>query len=150
MGYCISMEVCKLVIAKENVSKALKAINALHKDQATIVKNHGGGMSMCGGKTTYSYSWVDQPPEGGFKDLVSAFKAWRYCAAANDDGSVEVMHFNGEKLGNCDVLWKALQKLVPSNAEIRCRGEDGMQWKWTFKGEKFKEVDGKVVWEDEG
>ena len=146
MGYCISMEISKLTIAKENVSKALKAINALHKDQATMKKNGAGGGSWRAGKETVHYSWVDQPPEGGFNDLVSAFDAWRYHAAVNDDGSVEVMHFNGEKLGNCDVLWKALQKLVPPKAEIRCRGEDGAQWRWIFQDGKFKEQDGEVIW----
>jgi hypothetical protein len=149
MGYCISMEVCKLVIAKENVSKALEAINALHAP-ALMKKQAGGGSWHPNGDRTYHYSWVDQPPEGGFKDLVSAFDAWRYTAAVNDDGSVTVMHFDGEKLGDCQYLWTALQKLVPPTAEIRCRGEDGMQWKWKFKGGKFDEVAGKVVWEDEG
>jgi len=150
MGYCIDMEVKKLTITKENVSKALEAINALHKDQATMKKNGAGGGSWCAGKETVHYSWVTQPPEGGFQSLVEAFDAWRYTAMVNDDGSVEVMHFNGEKLGNCDVLWKALEKLVPPTAEIHCRGEDGMQWKWTFKGGKFKEVAARTVWEDEG
>ena len=148
MGYCISMEISDLHIPLENVSKALKAINALHKDQATIVKNGGGGSSSGGGKPTiHFYSWVDNPPEGGFKSLEEAFEAWRY-SARNDDGDCVVDYFTGEKLGNCDVLWKAIAKYVNPKAEIRCHGEDGAQWRWIFKEGKFKEQSGDVIWKD--
>jgi hypothetical protein len=148
MGYLVNMEVKNLTISKENVSKALAAINALHTDQETMKKNGAGGGSWGGGKETVHYSWVGNPPEGGFKSLVDALDEWRYTAMPNDDGSIEVMHFNGEKLGNCEVLWRALEKLVPPGAEIQCRGEDGCQWRWVFKGGKFKEQTSKVVWED--
>ena len=147
MGYCITMDISRLTISLENVPKALKAINALHKDQKTVVKNGGGGMSTCGGNTSYSYSWVDQPPSGGFKTLEEAFEAWRY-SAVNEDGTCVVEFFTGEKLGNCDVLWKAIAKYVNPKAEIRCRGEDGAQWRWIFKGGKFKEQSGEVIWKD--
>jgi hypothetical protein len=150
MGYCISMDISNLHIPLENVSKALKAINALHKDQATIVKNGGGGSSSGGGKpTVHFYSWVDNPPEGGFKSLEEAFEAWRY-SASNQDGNCVIECFNGEKLGDCETLWRALEKLVSPTGKIHCRGEDGMEWKWVFKGGKFKEVTSTRVWEDEG
>ena len=148
MGYCITMDISNLTISEENIPKALKAINALHKDQKTVVKNGGGGMSCGGGReTVYSYSWVDTPPEGGFKSLEDAFDAWRY-SAHDADGDCVVDYFTGEKLGNCDVLWKAIAKYVNPKAEIRCRGEDGAQWRWIFKEGKFKEQDGEVIWKD--
>jgi len=147
MGYCISMEITDLFIIKEKAAQALMAINALHKDQTTIVKNGGGGMSMCGKSTVYSYSWVDAPPQDGFKSLEEAFDAWRYNASIQD-GKCVINCFNGEKLGNCDVLWSALAKFVNPSAEIHCKGEDGMEWKWVFKGGKFKEVSSTRVWED--
>lgn len=144
MGYCITMDISKLYIPLEKSQKALNAINALFKDQETVVKNGGGGMSCGGGKpTVYSYSWVSNPPEGGFKSLEEAFAAWRY-SAANDDGNCVVEYFTGEKLGNCDVLWKALAKFVNHDAEIVCKGEDGAIWKWVFEGGKFKELEGVV------
>jgi hypothetical protein len=146
MGYCISMEVHKLTIAKENVSKALEAIHALH-DPDVMKKHAGGGSWHPNGDRTYHYSWVRSPEVGGFKSLEDALEAWRYEAATNEDGSVEVMHFNGEKLGDCEHLWRALEKLVPPTAEMICRGEDGHHWKWVFTGGKFKEIEGKVVWE---
>jgi hypothetical protein len=140
MGYCITMDIQDLYIPLENVSKALKAINALHKDQKTIVKK--GGIP-----TVYSYSWVDTPPEGGFKSLEEAFDAWRY-SAHNEDGNCVVDYFTGEKLGNCNVLWEAVAKYVNPKAIITCRGEDGAQWRWIFKDGKFKEQTSKVIWED--
>jgi hypothetical protein len=144
MGYCIEMDVNDLIIPQKHMAKALSDINALHKDQATIIKNHGGGMSTCGGKTTYSYSWVDQPPEGGFKTLVEAFDAWRYEARITENGDCLVDAFQGEKLGDCHVLWSAVAKYVNPKAWIHVKGEDGDQWKWEFKKGKFKEFKGKV------
>jgi hypothetical protein len=146
MGYCINMEVKHLTLAAENVSKALKAINDLH-DVDQMKKQAGGGSFGPDGRT-YHYSWVSNPPEGGFTDIVKALHAWRYEARILADGSVEVLHFNGEKLGDCQYLWTALQKLVDPNSEIQCRGEDGCQWRWVFKGGKFKEQTSKLIWED--
>jgi hypothetical protein len=144
VGYYVEINVNDLHIAKENVAKALAAINALHAPDL-MKKQAGGGCS----DGTKWYSWVGNPPEGGFTDLVDAIKSWRYEAALNDDGSVEVLHFKGEKLGDCQILWAALAPFVNHKAEIFCKGEDGAQWKWTFKKNKFKEVFAQVAWEDE-
>lgn len=144
MGYYVEMIVNDLHIAKENIEKAIAAINALH--EPTLRDKQAGGGYSDGHKW---YAWVCNPPEGGFTDLVTAFDKWRYEATLNDDGGVEVNGFNGEKLGDCRYLWTALAPFVNPKAQIYCKGEDGAQWKWVFKGGKFKEVFSRVVWEDE-
>jgi hypothetical protein len=150
MGYCIEMDINDLIIPQKHVAKVLEAINALHKDQATIRKNGGGGASWCGGKETVSYSWVDQPPEGGFRTIAEAFNAWRYDVLTGENvtgnsGDCVVDSFQGEKMGDCPVLWSAIAKYVNPKAYILVVGEDGDQWKWIFKGGKFKELKGKVT-----
>ena len=145
MGYCVSMEIENLNIPLEKVKDALKAINALFEPK--LMKGQASGGSYSGGKQTdWNYSWVDKPADGGFKNLEEAFDAWRY-SASNQDGSCEIECFTGEKLGDDPILWAAVAPFVNPKAVITCRGEDGAQWRWIFKGGKFKEQMGKVVWE---
>jgi hypothetical protein len=133
MGYCISLEIDNMLIPKENEQKALDAINALMAKKNKTFGAH--------------YSWVNPPAGGSFKSLVEALDEWRYHAVDSTDGIV-IDYFNGEKLGDCAVLWTALQELVNPEGEIYCTGEDGDKWKWTFKDGKFKETRGRIVWDD--
>ena len=144
MGYCVTMDVSNLSIPKDKKEDALKAINALH-DPELMQKQAGGGVWKAGGERTYHYSWVTNPEDGGFKDLVEAIKEWRYEAYEDEDGNVHIEYFTGEKLGNCNVLWKALAQYL-TDGHIDCRGEDGALWRWEIKNGTFKELDGTVTY----
>jgi hypothetical protein len=143
MGYCVTMEISNLVIRKEVIDEALKAINDLFKP-ATLKKQASGGSYSGGKQTHWSYSWVTYP-EGGFKALEEALQGWRYASHINDNGDLEIDMFEGEKLGDDQYLWKALAKYLTDGA-IYCRGEDGALWCWEIKHGKFKELDGTVTY----
>lgn len=145
MGYCVDMTINNLFIPLEKVNDALKAINALHNLQTMKDNQCGGGTFQGGKQTNWSYSWVDNPPTGGFKSLEEALDAWRY-TASNQDGNCVVEYFNGEKLGDDTTIWEALAPFVNPKAEIACRGEDGALWKWVFNNGKFKELSGTVTY----
>ena len=145
MGYCVTMDCSGVTVSKDNVEKALAAVKATAQQ---MDKMNGG--SYQGGVTVAKwFAWVDIDSLVGATTLKDALRAWRYNAVANEDGSVEVDYFRGEKLGDDSVLWKALAPFVDPEGVIYCTGEDDFHWKWTFKGGSFKEVSGKIVYEGE-
>lgn len=129
MGYCISMD-CNIKFKKNTKKKMVDAINALHAPEK--LNEHGGGSSSTGEKW---YSWVDTPPKGGFKSLEKALEAWRY--RCDEDDSV---YFEGEKLGDDEILWTTLAPFIAKDSFIQCTGEDGCVWRWVFNGKTMKEV----------
>ena len=133
MGYNVEMSLSNVVIPMEKIEGALKAINDLFEPEK--MKN-GGGM----------YSWVNIPREP-FTDIVAALAEWRYRAGILGPGLI-VEYFAGEKLGDDSILWTALAPFINPGAEITCRGEDDITWKWVFDGKELHEKVGRVVFED--
>ena len=144
MGYCVSIEVIGIEIPRRKVKACREAINALFAPKT--IKKLGGGMSA--GEPRYS--WVDQPPEGGFKSLVDAFRAWRYSATVKDNGNVVIEYFNGEKWGDDETLYATIAPFVKNGktiSQIRCHGEDGCHWRFAFVKGSVTEQRGMVVYE---
>ena len=148
MGYCITV-IANIVIKKDCIAEALEAINALH-EPSLMEKQAGGGCSD-GRKW---YSWVNNPPEGGFTDIVEAIDAWRYDAEPINNpygyqevGDISIEHFNGEKWGDDEYLWKAIAPFVRNGSDVSYVGEDGEQWRFEFEDGKVKERTARVVWE---
>lgn len=139
MGYYVNMELSGMIIPESKKKEALDAINDLHNLE-TMKKHAHGGCWSNGTQTEWYYSWVGNPLEGGFKSLVEAFESWRYRAVEQENGDVEIKNFIGEKLGDCDVLWKALENFVDPTGEISVVGEDSDSWSWVFKNNKFAEL----------
>ena len=145
MGYCVDIGLNDVVIRKANEMAALKAVNELF---APKKMSGGGGRIFINGQEIRQYSWVNAPAEP-FKDLIDALAEWRYQAERNETGDIVVECFTGQKLGDDTVLWTALAPFVDPAGEIYCSGEDGAQWKWTFRNGQFTELLGQVVYEDE-
>ena len=144
MGYCVTMDVSGITLSKENASAALVAIKDLQK-----LPDQMSGGSYSGGEATNKwYAWVDNRRLEGASTLKDALRAWRYDAYEDVEGNITVESFIGEKLGDDTILWKALAPFT-SDGTIFCEGEDGSHWKWEIKAGKFKELSGKVVYEDD-
>jgi hypothetical protein len=128
MGYYIDVTLNNVVIKRENVNKALEAINNI---------------------PIKYYSWVNHT--GDFKQLKEAFKRWRYAGEyeserENINGDFIVDYFVGEKLGDCEILWKTVAPFIENGAEIEFRGEDGWQWKYVFDGVSMTELTRSQEW----
>ena len=148
MGYYVTIELNSLVIPASRVEECLKAINDLFMPE-NMTEDKASGSSYYNGEKQSHYGWVNDPPEGGFTNLVDAFAAWRYNADFAQNGDVFVSYFDGEKWGDDPTLYKAIAPFVSENAEIYCRGEDGCHWKYVFKNGEAKECSGKIVYDDE-
>lgn len=123
------MELYNVTIPPENVEAALSAINGLKKNP-DIPK-----------------PIADNIPEDDFESLTEAFRHYGYEAVEDNDHCI-IEYYNGGDLWNDDVLWKALEAHILPKAEIYCYGEDHETWKWVFRNGKFKELTGRVVYED--
>jgi hypothetical protein len=128
MGYCVDVDVTDVVIPADKVREAKKAIRKLHE-----------------GQDPRRFSWVNANNFRG--SIASMLYEWRWETDEEEDGSIVVTHFSGEKLGDDDHLWKALAPFVKAGGLIEWRGEDGDRWRYTFDGQKMVEQTATVSWE---
>lgn len=142
MGYCIKLIDSKFEIKKENFDEALDAIKAL-------AYNHDG--------TGYPfvkcrYSWVNNNDFIKATSLFDAIEAWGWTPEEKErGGSFSGICLNSEKLGDEEVMFKAIGPYVEKGSYIEMQGEDGARWRWNFDGKKCTQQDAKLVWggEDE-
>ena len=134
MGYYMSLSRYEFFIPKSKKAAALKAIKAL------------------AGKETHRYSgshyaWVDTKDFTTAKTLEKAVKAWRWYLEVDDKtGDVVGIGFEGEKLGDDDVLFRALGPFVKKGSFIQMSGEDDCAWRWCFNGKTMVEISPTVTW----
>lgn len=137
MGYCMTQDDCRnFLLKKTNFSKALKAIKELK----------GGG--RYGDARGRHYAWVTDSEYVTAKTLPDALQAWRWHLIVNEEGDATELIFEGEKLGDDEVLLRAIAPFVESG-ELCMRGEDGAVWKWEFRNKKLLEMQGRVVYSNE-
>jgi hypothetical protein len=132
MGYYMTLESSKFRIDIKNHRKALKAIKAL------------SGGEGCG----HHFSWVDTTDFKKAKTLAEALEAWRWDAEMDEDYNIIGIDFGGEKLGDDEILFRAIAPFVESGSYLELQGEDGCLWRWRFDNGGFRQQDSKIVWED--
>jgi len=132
MGYCMDQGETKFHVKAENKAKAHQAVRSLLKETAKM-----GGESSFGGVVTCSFCWVDMDDFRAAKTLDAQLMTWRWEAEAT--GDIVGLDFRGEKLGDDEVLLKALAPFVESGSFIQMSGEDGHSWRWCFDDGKLSE-----------
>lgn len=151
MGYYVSMDIGGVVIPADKVADCLAAINQMFNDE-NLSNNAGGG---AGGPSITEktpvrekrwYSWVTNPRGDGFEALQDALIAWRYDVEINTDGSINIGHFTGEKLGDDEQLFEVIAPFVQSGGVIECRGEDNAFWRYLFENGELIEQQGEIVY----
>ena len=145
MGYCVSVGgVVK--IKKTNADKTIKLLGELMDS----VNERGGGSSFIGGEIRYRYfSWVSTNTVKDClknNDLVGALREWRYIFNESDSGDLCFEYFDGEKLGDDEVLWEALAPAIDKGGELEYRGEDDARWRYLFDGTGMTEQVGQTIW----
>jgi len=129
----------KFCILAKNKAKALEAIKALAKKTDKQIKDSSG----------FYFSWVNTESFLKATTLEDAFYAWRWEVVASEEGHIHSIMFIGEKLGDDIVLFEAIAPFVKSGSYIDMQGEDGHNWRWSFKKGKCKELSGRVVYDED-
>lgn len=133
MGYCISQHETNFNIKTEHKADALKAIKSL------------------AGKETHKhnqsphFSWVETAHFLKTETLEEALIVWRWHAKTDEKGNIVDLDFNGEKYGDCTVLFTAIAPYVTDGSFITMKGEDGAIFRWVFNNKTFKEQQAKVT-----
>jgi len=83
------------------------------------------------------------PDVGNFDNLHDAL----YACGWNID--TDVIEFYGEKYREDNKMFEALSPFVVAGSYIEMSGEQDDYWRWKFDGEKMKEIEGKIIFEDE-
>jgi hypothetical protein len=140
MGYCMSQTDSHFVMTKRNAKDALKAIKAL-AGRETI---HDGPNQSCA-----HFSWVDTEDFLNTNSFATAMRAWRWDVDEDDAGNILGIHFEGEKIGDENLLFEAIAPFVNSGCFIEMCGEDDYHWRWKFDNGGVREVPGHVVFEED-
>ena len=146
MGYCMSLMEEAFRIPANRKAEALAAIKALANDTQAM----DGGEYSKGEKVRAWYSWVNTDEFANAPTLKKAMLAWRWeiIQVSDDSGDVIGISFNGEKLGQDHILFRAIAPFVEDGSYIQMQGEDGSIWRWVFRDGKLKEIEANIAWND--
>lgn len=138
----MQIEDIKFLIKKKNKEKALEAIKALSSDNGS-----GGRWEPGAGKTESWFSWVDTEEFMSAETLEEAVVAWRWELQGAVGGDVTAICFDGEKLGDDEIMFRAIAPHVEDGSYIVMRGEDNEVWRWLFRGGKCLEQGAVITYE---
>lgn len=128
MGYYITnREVNNVVIKKENIDKALKALNKLGKERINL-------------------SWVYEDILANATNIVDAMDECRWDGEINDNGDFELGYFTGEKYGSDDIIFDTIAPYVEEGGYIEMQGEEGELWRWVFTNGECIEKSPNIIW----
>jgi len=137
MGYYMSQVDADFFISKENFAEVVKAIHNL----ANYPEKMGGSSA---GKPHYSWVGENFDKINGLEEI---FNYWRWEVYLDDDGNVTDICFEGDKLGDDEVLFKAIAPYVKKGSFIQMNGEGTDQWRWVFNGVSCYEQHPRVIWD---
>lgn len=124
MGYYMSQVGADFFIAKENFPEVIKAIHQMDSDGSWVRSN-----------------FRDTP------NLEEIFNCWRWEIFFDEDDNVTDISFRGEKLGDDEVLFKAIAPYVRKGSFIQMNGEGTDLWRWVFNGVSCYEQHPTVIWD---
>jgi len=82
------------------------------------------------------------------EDLEDALEAWRWPVSIDpQSGDVVGIEFTGEKLGDEELLFKAIAPYVTEGSYTLMVGEDGEIWKWVFGSGGCEKKLGRLVFD---
>jgi len=133
MGYCMTQQDSDFFVSAANLPKMVKAIQSLHGNES--IRDTSGR----------HFSWVESD-FFVFNDAERILQAWRWNGELDGEGNINAIYFEGEKLGDDNVLFDAIAPFVKAGSFIEMRGEDGERWRWCFDGKTMVEKQAIIEW----
>jgi len=91
------------------------------------------------------YDWVDDNFHQ-LTDIHEMGQAWRWQFDTDNDGNINDIWFQGQKLGDEETFFKTIAPFVRDSSFIEMEGDDDERWRWVFKNGQLYEQDSKLVW----
>lgn len=142
MGYYIDQKDHNFFIDKSNITHVVNAIHSLAKDTSNMSRTRIYNKNV----VSQHYSWVNNDYVES-NDIKEIFKCWRWHVDTDDQGNIESIYFEGQKLGDDEYLFKAIAPFVKDGSYIEMSGEDGALWRWVFKNGQCREVYATITWD---
>lgn len=143
MGYYMNQNDCRFFVPADKVKDMIAAIHLLAKNESAMSGAHYSG----GEKISSHYSWVNMNFVDS-NDVAEIFDCWRWSIEVDEQtGDIVDIYFDGEKLGDDFVLFKAIAPFVKPGSFIEMSGEDNCMWRWHFDGEKCVEKTPTITWD---
>ncbi|MFA5135641.1 MAG: hypothetical protein WC505_07710 [Patescibacteria group bacterium] len=146
MGYEISLQNCEFTIKEKNLSKAFDAAHEILSD-AHKNEMHGGSWQNRK-RLEWCYSWVDMEKAKACKSLEGILEEFGWDAIHDTEGNICGLEFEDRKIGQEEVLFRAIAPYVEPGSFIEILGEDGTRWRWVFDGSVLKELQATIVWKE--
>lgn len=138
MGYYVKNTESHFFIPKEYHGLALQAI----KDFMLKTYTADSGMQVI-----RSFPWVNTDEVVNSETLKDALYAWRWDAYTDENGDIADLSFDGEKLGEDDLLFGVIAPYVKEGSYIVMQGEDNYTWRWYFDGQTYRDQAARIIWE---
>lgn len=137
MGYYVNTEDINVIVPKDLLEPAYKAVLALN-DQDDLKR--GGSF---GAERKYWFSWMPEDLTT-LSDLREVFTELGFeNTDYNDKGDLVLGHYNN-KTGQEDIFLYAIAPFVQENSYVIWKGEDDTYWKHEFRDGKMLTYNGEV------
>ena len=133
MGYAMYQENVDFCIKRENIPAALAAVKAMfvpdRKDEAKP-----------------RYAWVDEACADA-STLEGALECWSIEVEHDEEGNIDSIMLQGEKLGDELHLFRTLAPFVEHASFIEVIGpDDNSRWRWVFMWGVCREEYPEIIW----
>lgn len=146
MGYHMDLAEVSFRIPASEKQAALKHLKATLLKPSAMTARASGGSYGGGRKPEVWYAWTDTAKLRAARTLEEFLEEFRWPAKVDEDGNITGLSFEGEKLGDDEVLWANLAGYVDDGSYIEMLGEDGERWRWRFENGSVRRQEAKVVW----
>ena len=140
MGYYIDQVGQNFFVPANKINDMVRAIHRLAFEEDKM-----GGATFSSGETTRHYSWVDMNFVN-LTDVKKVFNCWRWDIYLDDEGNIDSIFFNSEKLGDDTVFLNAIAPFVKDGSYIEMNGEEGAMWRWVFNNGVCEEKAPQIIW----
>lgn len=129
MGVQLTVRYVDFFLAADRKADALAAVKGL-LDHPELM----GAADYVRGQRIPHFSWVDDRELREAESLREALLAWGWRTRTDEAGNVVSLRFEGEKLGDEDVLFGALAPFTREGSEIQAVADGEEMFRWHFTG----------------
>ncbi len=137
MGYYVKNTESHFFIPKEYHGMALQAIRDF------MLKTYTADSGM---QVIRSFPWVNTDEVVNSETLKDALYYWRWDPYTDENGDITDLSFDGEKLGEDELLFGVIAPYVKEGSYIVMQGEDNYTWRWYFDGKTYRDQAARIVW----
>jgi len=141
MGYYVNIEAVNWLLPIAHEDAALQILKDLNKPANDHLKR--GGRFSGGKETAKWYSWMPEDYDKTVTSVSEVLEMLGFDTKIDPEGT-RILAYDS-KTGQEDLFVNAIAEFVEPGSFIDWRGEDGAFWRWEFRDEKMRTLEGRVT-----